>query len=587
MAELASETSQENPLSLPELPLGVVVDTGVASVKVAPPSQEAGASLDCQVGDYLVISAESFLIFSQVSNVRLETIPGSDGARGPVASVTLLNTINPETGAVTPGVSSTPRIGASTYATTTELVQFVAESKAKKGGSAPDVTLDLAVLADGHDTPVMVTPEMLFSRHMAIVGTTGAGKSYTLARLVEEIGKHQSKLILFDASGEFGALDTNTFHVYLGEHPEPPSNFYQVSVPYYELTENDLFAIVKPSGEGQAPKLRAAINTLKLLKLAPSLGLNGNMMKANREKKIFENYSKQFRKELENPAADFDISKLVAQINLECVHPYRSAVEAGFWGDIDSLAVSQCSSLATKVADITNSPNLAPIFQSEDIPSLFAVIDSFLREDKYSVLCISLQYLSFEHNAREIVANAAGRYLMELARAEKFQDRPVLVTIDEAHQFLNEQIENMSGDYPLDSFALIAKEGRKYALHICLATQRPRDIPESVLSQMGSLIVHRLINDKDRQIIERASGEADESTMQALPSFTQGQAVLLGAEFPVPLKVQIRFPTNPPLSRSADFQKHWKREDKVKEALEDLVTAAEMAHVQPSPPTTS
>lgn len=109
----------------------------------------------------------------------------------------------------------------------------------------------------------------------------------------------------------------------------------------------------------------------------------------------------------------------------------------------------------------------------------------------------------------------------------------------------------------MDSFALIAKEGRKYGLHICLATQRPRDIPESVLSQMGSLIVHRLINDKDRGIIERACGEANASALSTLPILTQGQAVLLGAEFPVPLLVKVQMPVRRPNARSADFQRCW------------------------------
>ena len=53
----------------------------------------------------------------------------------------------------------------------------------------------------------------------------------------------------------------------------------------------------------------------------------------------------------------------------------------------------------------------------------------------------------------------------------------------------------------LDAFGLIAKEGRKYGLTCVLATQRPRDIPEDVLSQIGMFVVHRLINERDRQIV--------------------------------------------------------------------------------------
>jgi len=117
-----------------------------------------------------------------------------------------------------------------------------------------------------------------------------------------------------------------------------------------------------------------------------------------------------------------------------------------------------------------------------------------------------------------------------------------------------------SEDYTtkLDAFELIAKEGRKYGLNICLATQRPRDITEGVLSQMGTLIVHRLTNDRDREVVERACGEIDRSASSFLPNLKPGEAAIIGADFPIPLTVQIEQPTTKPKSDGADFQKFWK-----------------------------
>jgi DNA helicase HerA-like ATPase len=108
------------------------------------------------------------------------------------------------------------------------------------------------------------------------------------------------------------------------------------------------------------------------------------------------------------------------------------------------------------------------------------------------------------------------------ARGGKFQSKPVVVIVDEAHNFLGRKIG--SDDYAarLDAFELIAKEGRKYGLNICLATQRPRDITEGVLSQMGTLIVHRLTNDRDREVVERACGEIDRSASAFLPNLRPG-----------------------------------------------------------------
>jgi DNA helicase HerA-like ATPase len=110
----------------------------------------------------------------------------------------------------------------------------------------------------------------------------------------------------------------------------------------------------------------------------------------------------------------------------------------------------------------------------------------------------------------------------------------------------------------IDAFELIAKEGRKYGLNICLATQRPRDITEGVLSQMGTLIVHRLTNDKDREVVGRACGEIDRAASAFLPNLKPGEAAIIGTDFPIPLTIQIIPPLVRPLSDGPDYQKHWK-----------------------------
>jgi hypothetical protein len=143
---------------------------------------------------------------------------------------------------------------------------------------------------------------------------------------------------------------------------------------------------------------------------------------------------------------------------------------------------------------------------------------------------------------------------------------PVLVFLDEAHQFVNRWLGEENNKFPLDSFDLIAKEGRKFSLNICMATQRPRDIPEGVLSQMGAFIVHRLIHDADRKVVERASGDIDKAIAEFLPTFAPGEALLMGVGLPVPLAVQIIVPTDRPISQGSKFQEHWRIQPAVEAA---------------------
>ena len=98
------------------------------------------------------------------------------------------------------------------------------------------------------------------------------------------------------------------------------------------------------------------------------------------------------------------------------------------------------------------------------------------------------------------------------------------------------------------AFDLIAKKCRKYGLFLCLATQMPRNIPVGTLSQMGSFIVHRLINDQDRKVVEAACSSASHSSLAYLPALGPGEALVTGVDFPMPLLLKIDRPRTPPRS---------------------------------------
>jgi hypothetical protein len=110
----------------------------------------------------------------------------------------------------------------------------------------------------------------------------------------------------------------------------------------------------------------------------------------------------------------------------------------------------------------------------------------------------------------------------------------------------------------LEAFGVIAKEGRKYGLTCVLATQRPRDIPADVLSQLGTLIVHRLTNDEDRQAVERACGDLDRNAALFIPTLAPGEAIVIGPDLPAPVPININPPAVPPNSRGPNYEKYWR-----------------------------
>jgi hypothetical protein len=429
-----------------------------------------------------------------------------------------------------------------------------------EAGTTPEVPrVNLARFPHARDTLVALSPSQLFGRHCAILGATGGGKSWTLSLFVEEICRLGGKAILFDATGEFRTQEQpGVTHVHLGGQKadqNDPRRF--LSFPYWELTESDLFVLLRPSPGVQAPKLKEALRSLKIARLVPGLATHGLIRKAGIPRQPFEAACVQHGLALRRPGTYFDINQLSSQVWEECVYPSGFQAQTTNWGGVNPNEQSSCATLMSRIESELASPNLECLFSPNGLEPLPDVVDAFLADPNQRVLRISLEFLSFEHNAREVVANAVGRYLLGLARAGRFMNMPVVTLLDEAHQFLDKSVGDEFSRTDLDAFGLIAKEGRKYSLTCVLATQRPRDIPEDVLSQMGMFIVHRLINERDRNVVEKACGDLDASAAAFLPTLGQGEAMVVGVSSPMPLPVTINRPQRPPASRSADYENLW------------------------------
>lgn len=370
--------------------------------------------------------------------------------------------------------------------------------------------------------------------------------------------KHKTKLILIDATGEYrGFSGTDVEHYHLGVPVELADSSISCSLPPTSFIESDFVALFEPAGKVQGPKMRAAIRSLRLANLKSHLATDGYIRKLNQLKKPIHDAEKEIAvsSKLDDPRQPFDAKHLVSQIEQECVWPDAYNNDTTKWGKEDGN-FAHCLSLVARINGVLTSPAFKCVFASTD-QQLTQKIDAFIVNSDRKLFRICLSGIAYEFNAREIIANVIGRYLLTKARNRDFVKRPVVVIVDEAHNFLGRQIG--ADDYAarLDAFEIIAKEGRKYGLNICLSTQRPRDITEGVLSQMGTLIVHRLTNDRDREVVERACGEIDRSASAFLPNLRPGEAAIIGADFPIPLTIQIREPGMKPKSDGPDFQEHW------------------------------
>jgi len=506
------------------------------------------------VGNYVVIEGENFGFLGKLQEVSLpekeQNFLGEhafyDSSFHPQGKIELLLSFNYYSTKIDKGLDKYPAVGSKVYLCSADLIKTLFVSDNSNGGAS----FDIAKLTNGLETDLPLNPNQLFGRHCAIVGTTGGGKSYTISRILEEfLHLNKSKAILIDATGEYENFYDleNVKTVKFGANNE--DTFFH----YSRLRTMDLVALFKPSEGVQKPKLIDAIKSLKLVK---QLQINESYIqnifpKENKPKSSYFNKIGQYSDIIESDKSDFNLSNLTQQINEECI----KHGDSNNFGTSDGTAIANVRSLISRIEHLRLQPEFKNIFgfnkQLGDNNEFNQELENFLDEEQtaQTLFIISLKDASFEKGLREILTNAIGNYLLEEARQYKFKEKPIVLFVDEAHQFLKKSISDDSfQDLELDAFDKIAKECRKHGLFLCISTQTPRDIPVGTLSQMGTFIVHRLINETDRSVIEKACSEGNKSSLSYLPTLQSGEALLISIEMPMPIIIKIKEPNIKPTS---------------------------------------
>ena len=508
-----------------------------------------------EVGEFVIIESQVNLVLGRIVEIKIDDLAKSNLEI--VGKIQLLGTIQMDTLRVSAGVDYYPSINDLIYSAPHEFIASIPEKMQKDEAK---IVLEIGSIDLDQDCSIKVTPEKLFGRHLGILGATGGGKSYTTARVLEECLKHNSKIILLDPTGEYRDFsDSSVTNVHLASPINQALSSKAISIPPYCFEETDFIALFEPAGKSQGPKFREAIRSLRLVDLLQKEALcaemihNGVFIKIGQPE---ENYKIAIRtiKDrylLELPDSPFNPNKLCQQIKEEYV------ILRGTHYQADDFNFNHCLSLLTRINGIINSHTFKFVFQESSLPSLANELENFYTDPSKKLFRIDMSAIGFEFKAREVISNVIGRFLLNKARQLAFINKPIVIFLDEAHNFIGKTIGNEDTLAKLDAFELIAKEGRKFGLNICLATQRPRDITEGVLSQLGTLIVHRLTNDRDREIVERACGEIDKAASDFLPSLQPGEAVIIGNDFPIPLTINIKTPTIKPNSEGANFQENW------------------------------
>ncbi|MBX3072283.1 DUF87 domain-containing protein [Candidatus Obscuribacterales bacterium] len=221
--------------------------------------------------------------------------------------------------------------------------------------------------------------------------------------------------------------------------------------------------------------------------------------------------------------------------------------------------------LAAFLRDILGAPAAAQAMEDTAAASAFPFYSRQTSKTStdHNVVIVDLSLLSSDilENVTALLGRLILEFLQWLGDSEERGSFPVVLVLEEAHNYIKERRGREDDSISREVFERIAKEGRKYGLGLVLASQRPSELSSTALSQCNSFIVHRLQNPADlRYFREIVPGIYDE-LLDQLPSLAPQKALVLGESVKAPSLIEIRKAHPRPKSRNPGFMQHWTDED--------------------------
>jgi len=464
--------------------------------------------------------------------------------------------------------------GISQHPTIEDRVHIVTEADllAIYGSGDPQDFVSVGHLASAESIPSLVNINKLVTRHCAVVGTTGSGKSTTVAGLLIALSDPKrypsARILVLDIHGEYSkALSdrANTFRI----SAQGTTSQQALCIPFWALSFDELIALAFGNLKDAQPAAVAdAIVQLKKESLAaqPRDGVSEHQVTVDSpipfclHKLWFDLHKREHHTLIPRPGGATDEVEPAYVIGpngqpqqlgdaMSVTPPlYRTVKTTGTATERVQLGREpigirqQLASLASKLRD----PRLAFVFNpGEWLPD----IDGKVKKDLDSLLeewiggSQPITILDLSGIPSSVLNDLIGALLRVLYDAifwaknlpEGGRERPLFLVLEEAHAYLSKENSGSAAT----AVRRIAKEGRKYGVGMMIVSQRPSEIDATILSQCGTLFAMRLANDTDRGHITGAASDNLKGLFDMLPVLRTGEAIIVGEAVSLPVRTLI------------------------------------------------
>ena len=365
----------------------------------------------------------------------------------------------------------------------------------------------------------------MLSKHFAVLGSTGTGKSTSVALILHRISQlsPEGHIVMIDPHGEYSAAFKGCGELF---------NVDNLQLPYW-LMNFDEHCEVMLTTHGAERQRDADI-------LAKSL------LAARTKGKDMSQYGKV--------TVDSPIPYLLADLNTIIVNEMGKLERAG-----DTLPYQR---LKTKLDELRADPRYTFMFSgmlvSDSMPGLLAKLFRLPSQGRpISIVDVS----GVPSEITSVVVSVLARMVFDYAIWSRTEaQRPLLLVCEEAHRYVPKDENSENGQAVRRILERIAKEGRKYGVSLGLITQRPSDLAEGVLSQCGTIISMRLNNDRDQACVRAAMPEGARGFLDAIPALRNRECIVCGEGVAIPLRVRFDDlePEKRPASSDPSFARLWR-----------------------------
>jgi len=414
--------------------------------------------------------------------------------------------------------------------------------------------------------------DKLFGHHCAILGSTGSGKSGTVASILHSVLSHKidgheisPNIVIIDPHGEYAKAFGNNAKVFKAYNDASFSNNESelLKLPYWLMSSDEFRSLLIGKTEFEATSqnniVYQALQYARLLnkEIIENVGENPNG-EANCEE------LKSGKVELD--ILNFDKDKPTPFLLLEFIK-HIDKVQGRKKGTDQNLAPSdsmrqKIESILRKIKVLRSNPQLSFLLDEydENAPTLETILNQFIgNQDGKKLKIIDISGLPNEIAGplTALISRLLFQYKLWQTREEREKD-PILFVCEEAHRYVPNHGEAQYKEAQ-EAVRRIAKEGRKYGLGLMLISQRPSDVESTVLSQCNSWIILRLTNSSDQEHVAKFLPDSLTGLTKMLPSLTRREAIFVGEAAALPSRIKIKELNDDQLPDSNDisFSKGW------------------------------